>query len=258
MKFGATKLKQGWGNGSPRWNKERHSEKQAFKHQGIFFHLASWIQLHLTMAMEESIGIHGSPWPTKTLRKRVFKKKSQPFLKTRPRFFPIFPWNPVRKLLVIVAPAHPRSNPSAVVFYPFRPTSVRVAFSPASPMQHMRHQVIPKQDHFIGVAFFYSIGGCHFISLVLTWLRQVSFCVPNMFTSELPFHQSFFNLIAPSFILCPQYVHIRGPRWNKKTPLHKTSLQASGDLFSFGVLDTTSPNNGHVRKYWHTWVTVTH
>ena len=31
-------------------------------------------------------------------------------------------------------------------------------------------------------------------------------------------------------------------------PLRKTSLRASGDLFSFGVLDTTSPNNGHVRK----------
>ena len=79
-----------------------------------------------------------------------------------------------------------------------------------------------------------------------------------LFHRGLPFHQSCFNLIAPSFILCPQYVQIGGPRWNKKTPLHKTSLQASGDLFSFGVLDTTSPNNGHVRKYWHTWVTVTH
>ena len=73
-----------------------------------------------------------------------------------------------------------------------------------------------------------------------------------LFHRGLPFHQSCFNLIAPSFILCPQFVQIGGPRCNEKTPLHKTSLQASGDPFASGVLDTTPPNNGHVRKYWHT------
>ena len=99
------------------------------------------------------------------MRKRVSKNKSQKCLKTRSPFLPICPWGPVRRL-VIAAPAHPRWNPSAVVFYPFRPTTIRVAFSPACPMQPMQHQVIPKQDHFAGVAFVYSSGGFHSLYVV--------------------------------------------------------------------------------------------
>ena len=59
------------------------------------------------------------------------------------------------------------------MFYPFRPTSIRVVFSPACPMQPMRHQVIPKQDHFVGVVFFIPSGAA--ISSILFYFDRAKF-----------------------------------------------------------------------------------